>query len=74
MACRPTFLRRETAGVALSIFSTTLVQVPFLLHLVGTSEWQRLSVLSFGFGIVSSVDMLRSICFRDIVKRKCPLY
>jgi hypothetical protein len=38
--------------VALSIVGTTLVQVPFLLHLAGTSEWQRLSVLSLGFGIV----------------------
>jgi hypothetical protein len=28
------------------------VQVPFLLHLAGTSEWQRLSVLTLGFGIV----------------------
>jgi ABC-type Fe3+-siderophore transport system permease subunit len=58
MACRPTFLRRETAGVALSIFSTTLVQVPFLLQLVGTSEWQRLSVLSFGFGIVIASGLI----------------
>jgi hypothetical protein len=38
--------------VALSTGGTTLVQVPFLLHLAGTSEWQRLSVLSLGFGIV----------------------
>ena len=38
--------------VALSIGGTTLVEVPFLLHLAGTSEWQRLSVLSLGFGIV----------------------
>jgi hypothetical protein len=40
------------SAVALSIGGTTLVQVPFLLHLAGTSEWQRLSVLSLGFGIV----------------------
>jgi hypothetical protein len=38
--------------VALLIGGTTLVEVPFLLHLAGTSEWQRLSVLSLGFGIV----------------------
>jgi len=38
--------------VTLSIGGTILVQVPFLLHLAGTSEWQRLSVLSLGFGIV----------------------
>jgi hypothetical protein len=38
--------------VALSIGGTTLVQVPFLLHLAGTSAWQRLLILSLGFGIV----------------------
>jgi hypothetical protein len=38
--------------VALSVGGTTLVQVPFLLHLAGTNEWQRLSVLSLGFGII----------------------
>jgi len=38
--------------VGSSILGTTLVQVPFLLHLAGTSEWQRLSVLSLGFGTV----------------------
>jgi hypothetical protein len=26
--------------------------MPFLLHLAGTSEWQRLAVLGLGFGIV----------------------
>jgi hypothetical protein len=39
-----------TAG--LSVAGTILVETPFLLHLAGTSEWQRLSVLSLGFGIV----------------------
>ncbi len=39
-------------AVALSVGGTTLVQVPFLLHLAGTSDWQRLSVLGLGFGIV----------------------
>ena len=38
--------------VALSIGATSSVQLPFLLHLAGTSEWQRLSVLSLGYGIV----------------------
>jgi len=40
------------SAVGLSIGGTILVEVPFLLHLAGTSEWQRLSVLSLGFGIV----------------------
>lgn len=44
--------------VGLSIAATTLVQVPFLLHLAGTSEWQRLSVLSLGFGIVVASAVL----------------
>ncbi len=39
-------------AVGLSICGTILVQVPFLLHLAGTSEWQRLSILSLGFGIM----------------------
>jgi hypothetical protein len=33
-------------AVSLSICATILVEAPFLLHLAGTSEWQRLSVLS----------------------------
>lgn len=45
--------RRLTWGVVgLSIAGTILVEAPFLMHLAGTSEWQRLSVLSLGFGIV----------------------
>lgn len=39
-------------AVALSIAGTIAVETPFLLHLAGTSEWQRLSVLTLGFGIV----------------------
>lgn len=36
----------------LSISGTISVETPFLLHLAGTSEWQRFTVLSLGFGIV----------------------
>jgi hypothetical protein len=36
---------------ALSVLGTIAVETPFLLHLAGTSEWQRLSVLALGFGI-----------------------
>jgi hypothetical protein len=39
-------------ALGLSTCGTILVQVPFLLHLAGTSDWQRLSVLGLGFGIV----------------------
>ena len=39
-------------AVGLSILGTILVELPFLFHLAGTSEWQRLLVLCLGFGIV----------------------
>jgi hypothetical protein len=48
----PTGRRLIWSAVSLSIAGTTLVELPFLLHLAGTSAWQRLSVLSLGFGIV----------------------
>ena len=36
----------------LSTLGTISVETPFLLHLAGTSQWQRLVVLSLGFGII----------------------
>ncbi|MFZ0305276.1 MAG: hypothetical protein WAL75_21475 [Terracidiphilus sp.] len=36
----------------LSIAGTILVETPFLLHLAGTSQWQRFLVLGLGFGIM----------------------
>jgi len=39
-------------AVSLSAIGTVSVETPFLLHLAGTSEWQRLSVLSLGLGIL----------------------
>jgi|SRR5450631_1586254 len=51
-------------AVVLSVGGTILVQVPFLLHLAGTSDWQRLSVLSLGFGIVIASA---TICLYDAV-------
>lgn len=38
--------------VILSIAGTTSVETPFLLHLAGTSDWQRFLVLGLGFGII----------------------
>jgi hypothetical protein len=38
--------------VGLSICATISVETPFLLHLAGTNEWQRLAILCLGFGIV----------------------
>jgi hypothetical protein len=40
------------SAVIASIAGTVAVETPFLLHLAGTSEWQRFSVLGLGFGIV----------------------
>jgi hypothetical protein len=55
-------------AVGLSTCGTMLVEVPFLLHLAGTSEWQRLSVLCLGFGIVITSGALlflrRRVMFR----------
>lgn len=39
--------------VALSIAGTVAVETPFLLHLAGTSQWQRLTVLGLGFGVIA---------------------
>jgi len=49
-------------AVVLSMGATIAVETPFLLHLAGTSEWQRLAVLSLGLGIMlgsASVLLLR---------------
>jgi hypothetical protein len=53
-------------AVVLSIVGTILVEVPFLLHLAGTSEWQRLSVLSLGFGIVVASGVILFLRRRHI--------
>ena len=43
----------------LSVSGSLAVQAPFLLHLAGTSDWQRFIVLGLGFGIVvASTTML----------------
>jgi hypothetical protein len=45
--------RRAIWSIAgLSAVGTIAVETPFLLHLAGTGEWQRLWVLSAGFGII----------------------
>jgi len=48
----PTERRLIGTASTLSIIGTILVETPFLLHLAGTSAWQRLTVLSLGFGIM----------------------
>jgi hypothetical protein len=39
-------------GSALSICGTVMMETPFLLHLAGTSDWQRFIVLALGLGII----------------------
>ena len=38
--------------IGASALGTLSVETPFLLHLAGTSDWQRCIVLGFGFGIL----------------------
>ncbi|HEX3985310.1 MAG TPA: hypothetical protein VHX13_01775 [Acidobacteriaceae bacterium] len=53
--------------VGLSILGTLLVESPFLLHLAGTSEWQRLIVLSLGLGIVIASAVLLLLRRRNLL-------
>jgi hypothetical protein len=60
-------------AVGLSIAGTTLVEAPFLAHLAGTSEWQRLSVLSLGFGIVVASAIVLFLRRRNILPTRACL-
>ena len=46
------------SAAGISILGTILVEMPFLLHLAGTSELQRLSVLGLGFGLMVTSAMI----------------
>jgi hypothetical protein len=48
----PAALRLMTGFAAFSGVGTVLVEVPFLLHLAGTSAWQSFMVQSLGLGIL----------------------
>lgn len=52
--------------VGLSVCGTLLVETPFLLHLAGTSEWQRLAVICLGLGVVIASGVLLYLRGRDI--------
>jgi hypothetical protein len=47
--------------------------VPFLLHLAGTSEWQRLSILGLGFGIVIASTIFLFLRRRDMFPTRAGL-
>jgi uncharacterized membrane protein len=53
-------------AAGLSACATILVELPFLLHLAGTSEWQRLSILGLGFGIVLTSAILLLLRRREM--------
>jgi len=48
----PASYRIISVVAGLSICGTIAVEAPFLLHLAGTSEWQRVVILALGFGII----------------------
>jgi hypothetical protein len=50
----------------LCVVGTMLVELPFLLHLAGTSEWQRLVVLSLGFGTVIASGAFLFVYYRGL--------
>lgn len=52
--------------VGLSACGTTLVEMPFLMHLAGTSDWQRFSVLSLGFGVMIASGVVLTVRRRQI--------
>ncbi len=52
--------------VGVSVAGTMAVETPFLLHLAGTSDWQRFIVLSLGFGIVIASAAILSLRRRYI--------
>jgi hypothetical protein len=50
----------------LSTMGTILVESPFLLHLAGTSQWQRFVVLALGFGIIVASALILILRRRHI--------
>lgn len=48
----PPSYRAISIVAGLCACGTIAVETPFLLHLAGTSEWQRVVILSLGFGII----------------------
>jgi hypothetical protein len=52
--------------VGFSVVGTTLVELPFLLHLAGTRGWPRLSILSVGFGVLVASAVIQFVGRRRI--------
>ncbi|MGB6932389.1 MAG: hypothetical protein WBD91_06405 [Acidobacteriaceae bacterium] len=59
-------------AAGLSMAGTTLVEMPFLLHLAGTKGWPSFTILSVGFGImISSLVLLFALRRRFSPSRAC---
>jgi hypothetical protein len=63
---RPAFYGKVTtrliwSAVGICVLGTVLVELPFVFHLAGTSQWQRATVIGLGLGVViaSSAFLLR---------------
>ncbi len=58
------------ASPGLSIAGTIAVETPFLLHLAGTSQWQRFVVLGLGFGIMVASALILFLRRRHISRTR----
>jgi hypothetical protein len=66
---RPCTVRQQrilSVVSAASACGTAAVEVPFLLHLAGTSEWQRFTVLGAGLGIIVASGALLPLLRRRL--------
>jgi hypothetical protein len=54
----------------LSMIGTLLVESPFLLHLAGTSDWQRFAVLGLGLGILIASVLTLTLRYRRMSPRR----
>lgn len=59
----------------LSICGTIAVETPFVLRLAGTSDWQRVKILSLGFGVIIATGaILFSRKGRLTFERTCSIW
>jgi len=53
-------------AVGICVCGTIMVEVPFILRLAGTSQWQRLTVTGLGLGIVIAGTVILLRCRRNL--------
>jgi hypothetical protein len=54
------------SAVGVAIVGTISVETPFLMHLAGTSEWQRVAILGLGFGVMIVSALILLFRWRNI--------